>query len=275
MSRPFGIGKTAGALALAALALQVRGQDIDAVIDDMRRASEALPIAPEYAWQRAPQIVQYTPRGAMLPAWWRGARPEWCHAALSWYTAFEAEGNAAGNTRVQVRNLRLYTLSDDSRKWRLADLAHIPHSDRWEYPFRIAGNGTRPDVRDEAGGGHSVRPQYPYFLHGYGRTVLLENPGDVRAVFVALEFRLVLEDPAKPDDRSRARYVVNAGADYYPGLGRDWGMAYAPGIGSGRYLLATADWRVATLLVPNTALGASFEELRRNHPPLGPALDDQ
>lgn len=33
-------------------------------------------------------------------------------------------------------------------------------------------------------------------------------------------------------------------------------------------LLATNEWRTATMLVPNKALGATFDELRYNAPPL-------
>jgi hypothetical protein len=83
-----------------------------------------------------------------------------------------------------------------------------------------------------------------------------------------MDFRLVVNDPNQPDDRSLAKYVVDVGADYYPGNNQTWGVSYAPGVGSGRYLLATNNWRTATLLVPNTLLGATNDEMRMTPPPL-------
>jgi len=47
-----------------------------------------------------------------------------------------------------------------------------------------------------------------------------------------------------------------------------WNLGYAPGMGNGRYLQATNDWRTASMIVPNTRSGASMDELRNNPPPL-------
>ena len=88
-------------------------------------------------------------------------------------------------------------------------------------------------------------------------------------MYVAMEFRLVVDDPSKPDDRASAKYVVDTGADYYPGNGQGgWGLDYAPAMGNSRMLLATPNWRTATMLVPNTRNGATFEEMKTNPPPL-------
>lgn len=249
---------------------------IETVIRDMHQPNEAIPLHPTFDWQRHPHIMQYAPKGHMLPDWWKGARPEWCYTFLSWYTAYEAGGpdgkeagaNRATNTRVQVRNLRAYIMWEDGR-WTRVDDTGSPRVDLWSYPFKRAGRSSR--AREERERGNSVKPVYPDFHHGYGTTYALDNPWDVRAVFVAMDFRLVIDDPDGPDDRDKARYVVNVGADYYPGRGRGWGLDYAPGVGSGRYLLATKSWRTATLLVPNKDHGVSFQRLRERPPPLAVA----
>lgn len=242
--------------------------NLDSVIKDMSLANEAIPINPKYEWQRIPQIVQYAPSGVALPAWWPGNRPEWCYTALTWFTAFEAEDNRAINTRVHFRRLRMYFLSGKTGKWQLADAADAPYTELWKYPFQYAGDFKASGVRKEPTGGYSIKPVYPQFHHGYGVSYTLSDPQDIRAVFVAMDFRLIVDNRSKKGDRALARYVVNSGADYYPGKGQTWGVGYAPGIGSGRYLLATPVWRTATLLVPNTGVGASFEDIRRNPPPL-------
>lgn len=237
------------------------------VIKDMSSSSEALVISPKFDFQRMPQIIQHSPSGKSLPAWWTGLRPEWCYRILSWHTVYEAEGNAAVNTRVQIARLRTYILSNATKKWTLIDNAAAPATELWKYPYVYVGQpaGT---FRAASDGGISVKPVYPNFHHGYGSIKDVPNPQDVRAVFVAMDFRLIVDDPNKPDDRSKARYVVDAGADYYPGKGLSWGTGYAPGVGSGRYLLAKPTWRTATLLVPNKDLGANFDEMKKNPPPL-------
>lgn len=239
---------------------------IDQVITDMHSDSEAMVIDPRYDWQHRPAITMYSPAGKYIPDWWTGNRPEWSYNVLTWFTAYEAQGNAASNSRIQIRNLRFFVLSENTRTWKQFDSRSAPAVDLWKYPFAPAGGNS--GVRNESSGGISIKPKYPNFHHGYGNTVKIE-PQDVRAVYVAMDFRLTLEDQNKPDDRDSARYVVDAGGDYWPGNGQgDWSLGYAPGMGNSRMLLATKDWRSSGLLVPNKAYGATFEELRKNPPPL-------
>jgi hypothetical protein len=236
----------------------------------MSSSSEALVINPTYNWQYGPVITQYSPAGSSIASWWTGERPTWCYGLLSWYTLYEAQGNASTNTRVEIKNLRVYILSNSTRTWSQWDLVVAPNTGLWQYPFNSAGS---PDRKMEADGGVSFRPAYPYFEHGYGSTNYpakgLPNPSDVRALFVAVDMRLVVADPTKPDDRSVAKYVVDTGADYYPDATyRMWNLGYAPGAGNGRYLLVTPDWRTATLIVPNKDQGATMTEFLSNPPPL-------
>lgn len=241
---------------------------IDSVITDMTSASEALVIDPRYDFQHRAVVIQYAPHRSALPTWWPGSRPEWCYNSLSWFTAWEAQGNAASNTRVQLRNLRMHVLSEKTRTWRTIDISHAPYTGFWKYPFTSVGNDQLAGTRAEATGGLSMKPVYPNFHHGYGKPVAIVDPADVRAVYVAMEFRLVVENPALPDDRAKARYVVNAGADFYPGAGTSWGVDWAPGIGGSRYQLATTTWRTTSMLVPNKMLGATYTEMKTNAPPL-------
>ena len=53
----------------------------------------------------------------------------------------------------------------------------------------------------------------------------------------------------RPDDRSRARFVLSVGADYYPDMKLRWSLGFAPGVGNGRLLLAKNSWRTATFFV--------------------------
>ncbi|MFL5815899.1 MAG: RICIN domain-containing protein [Bdellovibrionia bacterium] len=246
------------------------GLTIDQVVKDMSSPSEALVINPSFDWQYNPVITQYSPAGSSIPSWWTGERPTWCSGLLAWYTLYEAQGNAATNTRVEIKNLRVYILSNSTRKWSQWNQVTAPDTGLWKYPFASAGT---PDRKVESDGGVSFRPAYPYFEHGYGSSSSsggkgIPNPADVRAVFVAVDTRLVVADSSKPDDRSVAKYVIDTGADYYPTPTTGWSLGYAPGLGNGRYLLATPNWRTATLIVPNKDQGATMTEFLSNPPPM-------
>ncbi len=261
-----GTTPTAAGTAAAPAAANGALTTIDQVIADTSAASEAMVIDPRYDWQYKPAITMYSPAGALIPSWWTGNRPTWSHNVLTWFTAYEAQGNAATNSRVQIKNLRFYVLSESTRTWKHFDVKAAPAVDLWKYPFAPAGGSS--GVKNESSGGISIKPKYPNFHHGYGNSVKI-SPQDVRAVFVAMEFRLAVDDSSKPDDRASAKYVVDTGGDYWPGNGQgDWSLGYAPGMGNSRMLQATNDWRTSSMLVPNKAYGATLEEIRKNPPPL-------
>ena len=214
-----------------------------------------------------PSISVYAPRGDAIPSWWTYSRPTWLYEALSWYAAFEAQGNAATNTRVQVKNIRMYILSQATRKWTLVDQVAAPWTDK----FNVVGTsyaGTQ-GFRQESTGGVSIKPTYPQFDHGYGKVIRLADPSDVRAVFTAVDFKLVTDNAALPDDSAKAKYVVSVAGDYWPGSNDpadSW--PWAPAMANGRHLLVTNNWRTTTMLVPNKNYGSTFEEIRSNPPPL-------
>ncbi|WP_413578143.1 hypothetical protein ACLVWU_06330 [Bdellovibrio sp. HCB290] len=219
----------------------------------------------QYEWQRKPGIIMQSPSGADIPSWFEHSKPEWCYILNSWLQVFEAEGNTAKNTRVQYRNMKIYVLSQATRKWSLLKNDVSPYTDTWKYPFTFASsNGTRV----ESSGGLSFKPKYPLFAHGYGTHSTIV-PQDIRAVFVSMDTRLVLENASGADDRNVAKYLVNVGADYWPNaqaVNTSW--SYAPGVGQGRFILATPDWRKAVMVVPNGRYGSNMQEMIDNPPPL-------
>ncbi|WP_413584958.1 RICIN domain-containing protein [Bdellovibrio sp. HCB274] len=234
---------------------------LDKLFSDMTTPSEAIPIKPVYEWQLEPKITMVAPRGDAIPSWFPYNKPTWLYDAISWFVLQEADGNKAVNTRVEISGLRMYFLSESTRKWVRMDYAAAPYTETWQYPFDIAS--------PSGNAGNLLRPVYPKFYHGYGKTVAI-NPQDVRATFIAVDFRLVVIDPNKADDRAVAKYVVDVGGDYWPGNGAGHGSwPYAPGMGNSRFLLATPEWKTSALIVPNTMVGASMQELRNNPPPLG------
>ena len=81
---------------------------VQTIIDDMTLAHEGLPhgVPSNYSWAKKP-------RGGMginVPDGWS--------AATAWGQVYEAtEGNPATNTRVQLRNMRMYYFSKTEQKW--------------------------------------------------------------------------------------------------------------------------------------------------------------
>lgn len=249
------------------------GYTINQAVTDMSTASERLPIADYTNWQRAPVITQYSPAGSSIASWWVWERPTWCTGFLNWHTIYEAQGNTATNTRVEIRYLRNYFLSNATRTWVEFDVVAAPRTGVWNYPF--TGGADDTNARAESDGGVSFKPVYPNFRHGYGKTnfprVCLANPSDVRALFCAMDFRLVVDNAALTNDMANARYVVDCGGDYYPDCSTyaQWSQGYAPGAGNGRYLSAGPAYRTCSLLIPNTDMGCTNSELIGNPPPMG------
>jgi hypothetical protein len=215
-------------------------------ISDMERPSEAVPIKPVFEWAFRPKITMRAPRGDAIPQWWKGDRPIWTNAILSWFTLFEAQDNNAQNSSVQVGSLRLFIYSKRDQRWSRIDVAPKPEVSLWEYPFRhVSDLKEQPSLAQTSKG---YKPAYPFFHHGWGNAKKIDAP-DVGAVFAAMEFRLSVIDSARPDDRDRAKFVVSVGADYYPDMKLRWSLGFAPGVGNGRLLLAKKSWRTATFFV--------------------------
>jgi hypothetical protein len=230
---------------------------IDQVIADIQNnpASEVIPLNLTYGWAYHAAIQNSNPG--------RGN-----NATLSWFVGLEGTGNTAKNTRIEVRNLRHYILSQTTRQWSQISSVQKPAAEHYEMPnWNSEG---QVGVRSEADGGVSFKPAYPWIYHGWGNKVAL-NGADVRGVYVSVEFRLIKDDPAGVDDTAQAVYAFEAGADYYYDVSTSpcaYENCVVPAAGNGRVLKAQTYWRKATLLVPNFSYGASYDEFRSNPPPL-------
>jgi hypothetical protein len=73
--------------------------------------------------------------------------------------------------------------------------------------------------------------------------------------------RLVVDNPAGPDDRASARLLGNVGGDYYPSPTGP-GILNNPGIGGGKFKYIRTEWRSFAM----TTL--TKQQLERNPPPI-------
>jgi hypothetical protein len=248
---------------------------VDTIVNDMKLMNDTAlaGIPSNYGWAQGPGYLMMgnTPRGTNTPSWWnvdnqRYKSSEWWNAILPWIVIFDGVGNQASNTRVQVRDMKIYMKSKKSGSWKL--LSHSVGVSGENYPKSLQGdNVTTPDSRGESDGSTSIRPPGGSLVfHGWGSFSDIDG-SDVAAIFMTLQARLVKDNANGKDDRSSAKYLIHVGGDYYPDRSTrvsDLGPAYYfPGIGTSRAKLVSSEWQAfnfATIDVAKQDPGGALTE---------------
>ena len=229
---------------------------LDTIVNDMKLMNDvALAGVPtNYGFARGPGyvIMGNDPRGTNTPSWWQVNNQSYksstyWNGVMPWLVVFDGVGNLASNTRVQLRNLKLYIKSKSTGKWNLINGSTGVSGEN--YPKSLQGADVqRPDVRTESDGSTSVLPPGGNLLfHGWGGGIQAINGSDVGALFVTLQARLVKNNASGTDDRAQAKYLIHVGGDYYPTVTTrvtDLAPAYYfPGIGTSRAKLVSNNWQ--------------------------------
>lgn len=174
-----------------------------------------------------------------------GNNPQGNRAITSWGIIFvEDSGNPAVNTRVNIRNMQLCLLLKSSGQWITLQSTSRPTGALYVEDF--AGDQNKAaDIRTLSDGSISVTAGGGFAFHFYPSQRATIDPNDVGGMVVVFEARLIVDDPSKPDDRSIARFVADAGADYWPNLTGGWAGPgdFNPGIAIGKLKYVTSDWR--------------------------------
>ncbi|RMD82881.1 MAG: hypothetical protein D6815_08040 [Candidatus Dadabacteria bacterium] len=184
-------------------------------------------------------------------------------ALTGWGQVYEAaNGNRARNTRVQIRNFQAYVLSIQDGQWHLLQNPAAVIGGAWREDFQ--GNVSVPaDVRPEIDGGISAKVGGGYNFHFFPDTRASISPNDFGGVFVTTQARLILDDPSGRDDRAKARYLLNLGADYWIDLVTDFqDFTTNVEVSQGRFRYVTTGWHWFNM----TTL--TDTELRQNPPPI-------
>ncbi len=227
---------------------------VETIIDDMTLPHEGTPIA-------------FAGWGTLTgPGLDYGNNPptDWGYA-LPWGVIFVAkEGNPATNTRVEMRNMRVYVLSKRTNTWRLMGSSTTVDGSFYNEDFR-QGNDVKPaTMRTEPDGGVSTTPVWPYAYHFWccGRQPF--DRADLGGVYATYQARLVVNDTSKPDDRAKARFLAYTGLDYWRDLTSGWepGQPHNGEAGHGRMKYVTSNWRAINMTTVPAAT------LRANPPPL-------
>ncbi len=271
----------------APVAQQNRGGTVNSVqeiINDMKlyNEGELAGVDKGNGWASGPGyvIMGNIPRGTNTPSYWRPANTHFkssatWNAVIPWLVVFDGVGNGATNTRVQMRNIKLYMKRKSTNRWEVIINQPISGED---YPKSLQGDQTtRADIRYEADGSRSLKPNgRNRVFHGWGSPVNFDA-WDLKALVTTVQARLVVDNPARPDDRSRAKFLIHVGADYYPEtttrVAATAPAYYFPGVGVSRAKFVRNEWRAFNFSTidagkPEPGGSISTQELINNPPPL-------
>ncbi len=195
-----------------------------------------------------------------------GLSPQGFKAMTAWGQVYEAEqGSPARNTRVLLRNIKAFCLSASDGEWHMLQGSRSVNGEAYAEDF-VDNINIAADVRSEDSGGVSVIVGNGLNYHFWptGERAVLPLAKNISGIFTTVQARLVVDDPAKPDDRACARILVGMGGDYW----RDGDAQCAPNyannndIGIGRHRYVKTGWQSFNMTT------MSLAELQKTPPPL-------
>ncbi len=257
---------------------------VETIINDMGLPNDGiLDGIPGFFWatnQVPGQVAMGAdPRGCYAPQWWQNSGSvraeykdcEYWNGFIQWFVIFEGVGNAANNVRIETRRPRTWYLSKNTGQWKLLGQADgtgwfLASKSNLVYASDSVDTITGQD------GSTSLRVDRasPYSYHGVwpqGVINIAGAVGDIRALFTTVEARLVVNDPSQNDDRDKAFWMLQSGADYYPDVGVPVQDALPPGAGLSRSKRLTSQWQSFNFATISNAR----VDYRGPNPPLTPA----
>ena len=182
-----------------------------------------------------------------IPSYWSwGSHPEVDNptdsngysATTAWgqvYADANAPEPAQGSVRVELKNMQLYVWSKSGQQW-LEPQGTVQVGGA-HYVENFADNSSiGVDWRTEPDGGISASMVGGYNLHFWpstGRGTV--NASDVGAVYVTYQARLIGPDAAS------AKYLANAGADWWLNTSASWPDNAQ--VGEGRFMYLSTAWQ--------------------------------
>ncbi len=186
------------------------------------------------------------------------------------------DANQSSNTRIEIAFIRGYQLKNGT--WsKFADVSPTISNPVGEYHPAQSTNPMKFDrgcgldeqntglehhdiieneLRNEASGNISVKPEYYYRWHSWAPRKQTGNTMD--ALYGVAFMRLIVEDTNEVDDRHLANYVAHVSSDKSV-----WSpYAYVGDLGMSRYKKITNDWQPFNFMTETTK-----EELEANPPP--------
>lgn len=227
---------------------------ISTLIYDMTPPHEGLPhgvSTKSYEWASAPVVdTEFDTQGFK--------------AMTAWGQLYEdSTGNPATNSRVQIKNIKAYMLSKRDDQWHLLQSSRKVEGAAYREDF--AGDVNKPaDIRHEKDRSVSVKTGQGYNFHFWPINHRVPiNREDIAAIFTTVQARLIIDNPQKPDDRSKARYLLGMGGDYWLSMTAKWdNWTTNGGIGVGKLKYVTNEWQTFNMITLSPA------KIRQNPPPI-------
>jgi hypothetical protein len=193
-----------------------------------------------------------------------GLPPKGWTALTAWGQLYREAGvPIMPNTRVQFKDFSTYLLSKSSNRWTRVQYSINVSGAAYVEDF-VGDKSIAPDLRTEADGSTSVKLVKAYNFHFWPANDRAKiDPNDVAGVLTTFKARLILDDPAKADDRSKARYLAGSGGDCWESSTAVWdNWMTNGGLGVGRMKRVNNQWSSYNFHTRDP------EDLRKNPPPL-------
>ena len=213
------------------------------------------------------------------PTWWKSSNPSLLgipmRAILPYVVLLDGTQNSASNTRVQMRNMKLYIKSKSTGQWALFGTS--PGLGGFNTPKATLFAGSEQENKRVNGDGSiEIKPPSNVNLawHGWwnlGRVAI--EPNDVDAVYVTLDARLTVDNTGIADDTNQAELGLQVGSDYYSDTGSTW-SSVNPAVALSRTKRITANWQSFNMMtfsdvgVQEPGGGISEASFRNAPPPL-------
>ncbi|MBN8460963.1 MAG: hypothetical protein J0M04_24295 [Verrucomicrobia bacterium] len=230
------------------------------LVEDMTLPHQAKPegVPDNMNWSAKPRVGA----GARVPDGWS--------CATMWGQIYPARGgNPATNTRIEIRELVLCYLSKKTGKW--VTLQQDPSLNGAAYRQDFANDeAITANLQRQPDGTVSVKltpgRNFHFWPTKAGPARAIIDPTDIAAIGSGFKARLVIDDPAKPDDRASAKVLGSCGGDYWRSPDAAWKADWSNNCdwAIGRFRFLTSEWQVFTGCTADT------ETIRANPPPLYP-----
>jgi hypothetical protein len=254
---------------------------LDLIVSDMSELNDLplLGVNPKYGFAKGPGYVVMgnDPRGVNTPDWHKKKYPHlinenYWNWLLPWFVHFEGVGNQATNVRIQMRSLKVFAKSKASGQWRQVNKSEVagaimcPHGSNYYHCEREG------PLREEASGGVSARPANGFNYHGWWGSREKIDGSDLAAIMVTLQARLIPDNVDLPDDRPKAKLMMQVGADYYRSDAK--ADTVLPAVGLSRVRLLSSQWQSYSMTTfsdvgkQEPGGGISEKAFREDPPPL-------
>jgi hypothetical protein len=209
----------------------------------------------EWDWQHGPVIQQ-----DKLPAGFT--------AMIPWGVVYrDLTDSKDSNTRVELSNIKAYILSKSAGKWTLIKNDQVKGA---LYPEKIDEETTNPpispNIRIEPSANPSCKIVHGRTWHHFPSSRVSIDSADFGGLYVIYSARLIIDNPTLPDDRAIAKYLMQAGGDWWRDLTAPFRFENGHyfnnnGIAVSRFKYITNQWSAIHMTTLNS------DQLKSNPPP--------